>query len=211
MRLHHVIALLAVLLGSTSVNAQLKYFLPDTLDDRAEFAVSHEEWYAEHLQVLKEPSLWEQSKSQETQSYRFLWLRSFHRPVAVRLDVNEDGTGFLTTKITNGQGGYESGRLVTNRTRRLEQYETDHALAVLEEWGFWNLPAFEKPEEKIGADGQRITIITLDGAAWVLEGVKAGQYHVVNRTSPKDGPLRWLGEMMLFDLAKLKLLYQEVY
>jgi hypothetical protein len=51
----------------------------------------------------------------------------------------------------------------------------------------------------------------LDGAQWILEGVKNGKYQVTDRWSPEVGPIRNLGIMMLIDLAKLKLLYEEVY
>jgi hypothetical protein len=52
----------------------------------------------------------------------------------------------------------------------------------------------------------------LDGAAWVLEGVKQGRYHIVERTSPETGdPIHKLGIMMLIDLAHFRLLYQDVY
>ena len=42
-------------------------------------------------------------------------------------------------------------------------------------------------------------------------GVKDGTYHVVDRWSPDKCEVHSLGIMMLIDLAKLKLLYQEVY
>ena len=43
-----------------------------------------------------------------------MWLRSFHHPVAVRLDIMSDGTGKLTVKIANGAAGYKPGKLVEN-------------------------------------------------------------------------------------------------
>ncbi len=49
------------------------------------------------------------------------------------------------------------------------------------------------------------------GAQWLAEAVKDGQYKVVDRWSPEKGPIHTLGIVMLIDLAKLKLLYQEVY
>jgi hypothetical protein len=49
------------------------------------------------------------------------------------------------------------------------------------------------------------------GLFWVFEASKAGKYKVVGRWAPHNGPVRDLGLAMLIDVAKLKLLYQEVY
>src|SRR5437899_2594377 len=40
------------------------------------------EWYSEHLQAMREPPL--TRVAGEAEVYRFLWLRSFHRPIAIR-------------------------------------------------------------------------------------------------------------------------------
>lgn len=42
------------------------------------------EWYSKHLAAMKEASLYA-SENDAVESYRFLWLRSFHHPVAVRI------------------------------------------------------------------------------------------------------------------------------
>jgi len=54
--------------------------------------------------------------------------------------------------------------------------------------------------------------IVLDAATWVVEGKMGDQYHVVERYAPKcSDKVRNIGLMMLLDMAKLKLLYDEVY
>jgi len=45
----------------------------------------------------------------------------------------------------------------------------------------------------------------------ILPRSKNGDYHLVDRWSPDKGAVHALGIIMLIDLAKLKLLYQEVY
>jgi len=35
------------------------------------------------------------------------------------------------------------------------------------------------------AKGRHFTVLGVDGARWVLEGVKNGEYHVVDRWSPE--------------------------
>ncbi len=71
----------------------------------------------------------------------------------------------------------------------------------MEELAYWKLPTREAQTDVIG----------LDGAQWLVEAVKEGQYKVVDRWWPEEGPIHTLGIVMLIDLAKLKLLYQEVY
>ena len=160
------------------------------------------QWYSKFLKAMGEPSLWEESRTQRTQTYRFLWLRSFHHPVAVRLDVSSKGIALLTTKILGGQGGYEPGRLITNRTQKLGRQETQWVVDRIDELNFWTLSTEPPPEPNI---------VGVDGAQWVFEGVKNGAYHIVDRWSPDKGEARSLGLLMLLDVAKLKLYYQDVY
>jgi hypothetical protein len=118
----------------------------------------------------------------------------------VRLDVQTDGTAVVTTTITSGQGGYEPGKIIETRTRKLNREQTRGFLDLVEEVKFWSLPT-----------NPATNVIGLDGAQWVLEGVRDNQYHVVDRWSPEKGEVHTLGITMLIDLAELKLHYQDVY
>ena len=161
-------------------------------------------WYSGQLKALKEPSLWQMSKESQTeQAYRFLWLRSFHHPIVVRLDVQANGTGILTTKVASGAGGYPPGTLAQNRTKDIPKEVVESFLAHVEEVKYWSLPTRELSDQNI---------VNLDGAEWVLEGVRKGTYKIVDRWSPEKGsPIRDLGLTMTIDLAGMKLLYQDVY
>jgi hypothetical protein len=170
------------------MKAQIKYFPP-------EFPAN---WYAKHLIALKEPSLWESSKVEKTTSYRFLWLRTFHHPIVIRIDVNIDGTSLLTTKMTSGAGGYGPGRLIQNETRTLSREQTKWSLEQIEGHNFWKAPSVQNDRG-------------VDGSQWIVEGVRDGAYHIVDRWSPKDGEIRALGLFMVNDLAKLELAAKEVY
>ena len=194
--------LAVLLLGASLCFAQSSYFPASVLGENAKVDTLKIEWYSKFLTAMREPSLWEASKTQKTQTYRFLWLRSFDHPVSIRLDVKADGTALLTTKVSRGQGGYEPGRLITNRTQRLDRERTSWVLGRIEELKFWTLPTNPPPDPDV---------VGVDGAQWIFEGVKDGTYHVVDRWSPEKGEVRSLGIMMLLDLARLKLLYQEVY
>lgn len=191
-----------LLLSTMLCFGQSSYFPGGTLDEDARGDKFKREWYSKSLSALHEPSFWQSSKTQKVQSYRFLWLRSFHHPISVRLDAQPDGTALLTTKITSGQGGYEPGRLIEHRTRKLTKERTDWFLDRIEELKFWTLPT-GPPKDP--------SVVGVDGAQWVLEGIKDGHYHVVDRWSPDKNEVHTLGIIMLIDLAKLKLLYQDVY
>src|ERR1700683_1038859 len=77
-------------------------------EHRNQFVV---EWYSKPLKALGEPSFWELSQRSNQQVYRFLWLRSFSHPVAVRLELRPDGSAILTIQTTDGAGGYAPGKL----------------------------------------------------------------------------------------------------
>jgi len=118
--------------------------------------------------------------------------------VAIRIDVNTDGTSQLTTKMTSGAGGYDPGHLVQNSKSLLTKEQTSFLLEKIKEHQFWKLASAREPG---GADG----------AEWILEGVKNGMYHVVDRWSPQGGPVRGIGLIMLNELAKLKIPGKELY
>jgi len=205
------LAAMAVQLVSSARAIPTDYFPPGTLEETAQSSQFREQWYSDQLRSLKEPSLWELSKTQSTQTYRFLWLRSFHQPISVRLDISHDGTGVLTTKAASGQGGDKPGKLVTNKSRALTKEQTTWFLDRIEAQGFWSLPVYEKVRRGVGPNGEATVEVGLDGAQWILEGINEGQYHVADRWSPRNGPLRTLGMIMLFDLAKLNIPHEDVY
>jgi hypothetical protein len=156
--------------------------------------------YSKYLTALKEPPLGEFSRQDQTaEVYRFLWLRSFDNPIAVRLAVTRDG-GRLIAKMTSGQGGFEPGHLVLNRESSLSKEATEWFLAEVKHARFWDIPTRDDSHAQP------------DGAEWIIEGVRQGQYHVVDRSSPdRKDPAHVLGIALLINLARFRLLYQDVY
>ena len=206
-----MLLLCSQLVGQTGP-AHRDYFPSVSLDERSESSDFKKKWYSEALIALGEPSLAsEPATSGSNESYRFLWLRSFHHPVAIRVDINHDGTSLLTTKVSDGKGGYKPGKLIVNRKRKLTKEKTSWFLDRIKELGFWDLPTYEKQAEETGPNGEKTVTVNLDGAQWILEGIKDKKYHVVDRWSPENGAVHTLGIVMLIDLANLKLLYQDVY
>jgi len=85
-------AIAAVILVALVVSAQDTYFPSGALSDSDRGDSDLARWYSGQLKALDEPSLLAEARNTSTQSYRFLWLRSFHHPIAVRLDVMADRT-----------------------------------------------------------------------------------------------------------------------
>jgi hypothetical protein len=179
---------------------QVSYFPPGILGEKPELSRFKEQWYSKELQLLREPSLWELSKTQKSESYRFLWLRSFHPGIAIRIDLKADGSSIATIKIDNEKGKGEPTKLVKNKVIRLTEDQTQFFLDRVSDAQFWSLPTLDKTEP-----------IHVDGAQWIIEGVKNGKYLILDRWSPKAGPVHDLGTYMLFVVADLKLLYTDVY
>ncbi len=188
----------AVLLAAAQVPPPpIKYFPDSSLDFRRDHFKS--DWYSAQLGALQEPSLFQKINAASTESYRFLWLRTFHHPVVVRIDVNSDGTSLLTAKMASGAGGYRPGTIAENHSQVLSKEQTSAFLSQVEAGKFRGAP---NP-----VNDQRGT----DGSQWIIEGVKRGHYHIVDRWSPTNGVARQLGTMMAFDLAHLKIPKDEIY
>jgi hypothetical protein len=177
-----------------------QYFPEGIFHDSSEsggFQGFKERWYAKHLRSMLEPSLSEASKDNSLVAYRFLWLRTFHSPIAIRLTVHLDGTGSLTGKMTNGKGGYNPGNLTLNESLELTKAQVAEFLGLLRRASFWSAPS----EDGTGGN---------DGAQWVLEGVENGRYHIVDRWSPKKSDFEDVC-LYLFEQSKIRLEAKEIY
>ena len=192
-----IVAFAVVLSPAQVPRHPIKYFPDSSLDLRRDHFKS--DWYSAQLSALQEPSLYQMIKAANAESYRFLWLRTFHHPVAVRIDVNPDGTSLLTAKMASGAGGYRPGTISEKHSQMLSKEQTSAFLSQVEASKFWRAP---NP-----INDQRGT----DGSQWIIEGLKRGRYHVVDRWSPTSGVARQLGFMMAFNLANLKVPKDEIY
>ena len=139
------------------------------------------------MKALGEKPMFSDTLSKGTDVYRFTWLRTFHRPVAFRLEVRDDGTGTFYIKVADGAGGYEPGKLVRDEVRKLDKRTTEMLAVRFDVAKFHELPT---KDENGG----------LDGSQWILEAILDGKYHVVERWSPKAGPVHAIG-MEFIELA----------
>ena len=129
-------------------------------------------WYSKQLAAMGESTLPRGS----AESYRFLWLRSFHHPVAVRMS-RLGSRCVLLAKELDGAGGYEPGRLVKRLARTLSDEDCNSLTRHIAALDFWQ----RQPVEPTDAE-----TVHLDGAQWILEGQRNGNYHLWDVWSPGE-------------------------
>jgi hypothetical protein len=148
-------------------------------------------WYSKMLFGLKEPVL--KAYSGDKEVYRFTWLRTFHHPVSLRLE-KQNNIIRLMVKVANGAGGYEPGQVIADTTINVTKEEWQTFTGKVETGKFWELQTETRDD-----DGK-------DGSEWILEAVKENKYHIVTRWTPtneKYGSFRAIGEYLIA-LAKLQ-------
>ncbi len=176
-------------------NIQGNYF-PDKIFSEKDSSNSFvNKWYSKHLTALKEPSIYEQKNDEGVLLFRFLWLRTFHHPISIRLEIQKDGTGLLFVKMTSGAGGYEPGKIKKSYNKKIDKEGVSKFLELLINEGFWELPC---RDDSMG----------LDGAQWIIEALSEGRYHLVDRWTPEEGSVRKIG-LYLLKLSKLRI--KEIY
>lgn len=167
-----VAVLTLALLTASTADAKDQSFAVRPFDSSQQLDDFHIAWYSKHLAAMHEPSLWRTPPNAEI--YRVLWLRTFDAPMVFRLTIKPDRSSELTTKRTNGQGGYEPGRVVSNQATQIDKDETQLLLATLVRLKFW------------GAQTNDPGPLGYDGSRWIIEGVKNGKYHVVDRWDGRE-------------------------
>jgi hypothetical protein len=156
------------------------------------------EWYSEALMALKEPKIYNLDTTLEI--YRFTWLRTFHKPVAIRIE-NNNNKYKLFLKISDGAGGYSPGKLIVNENKILTYDEWNIFKDMLSKINFWQLV----PEtlENMGNDG----------AGWILEGKTKDKYNFMTIWNPNEKHHQDFRECCeyLINLSKLKIKKSELY
>lgn len=142
------------------------------------------DWYAAQLCAMGEGPLTAPSKGGER--IRFLWLRSFHPGIAVRVDHGVRGTTLIAIEL-NGAGGYAPGTVARRVERSVSPEEWTTLQQALAESALWNLRTSERNEGR-------------DGAQWIVEIAEHDRYHVVDRWN--GGAIEPLGRLLL-ELSQL--------
>lgn len=176
-------------LDSTRLYFKAKTTYNDTIQDALE--LFENKWYSGMLFALKELILKDYIGDKEI--YRFTWLRTFNYPVSIRLE-KQGSTVRLFTKVCNGAGGYEPGKIIYSSTLNLTQKQVDSINQKINRSDFWTLQTEMRDE------------IGFDGSEWIIEVIKENKYHMVVRWTPdneKKRAFRAIGEYLI-SLADLK-------
>jgi hypothetical protein len=191
---HVYIIVTILILTACAAPAQRRnqeYFPPSVLESQSDFNTFAAGWYSGHLRVLNEEPLPPKTRDKRNEIYRFTCLRTFHNPFSIRINVVNGGKGILIRKFTSGRGGYETGSLQETQSIELSRAAIERLSDFMDSIRFWNLPT-------------TIDVYGADGSQWIVEAVKNGKYHVVDRWTPYPGTdIRTLGECFL-SLAEWK-------
>lgn len=144
--------------------------------------------YAAFLTAAEEPSLYAGKGKvalDEERIVRFLWLRTFHPPIVIRITFRKDRPSRLVSKRLTGMGGYEVGKVDLTIDRPLDGGEADRINVLLAQDDI-----FTSAPPSCGPPGT-------DGAQWMVEGVDAAGYHFARAWSPRDGKVREIGLALL--------------
>jgi hypothetical protein len=183
----------AFALAASSAFAQT-FFPPGALTDASAIR------YTQFLRALHEPSLFElASRDTSAEAYRLLWLRDNDRPASIRFAIKPSGRGWFYRRMTGGTGSTQPTGLRENGMSWSWKSRTASFLKTVEDTGFWSPPNNAPSSQGVCR------------SHWILEGVRRGQYRVVDRCSPgEDDPVRIIG-VRAMRLANLKVHGRQIY
>jgi hypothetical protein len=145
---------------------------------------------------MKEPSLLHAQPVRE--EYRFLWLRTFHKPIAIRIWADGTAAKMRVVRLS-GAGGYEPGHIESDSTSPASSKDWKRFRDLIAKAAFWEMPTKE-PQEELG----------FDGSQWILEGALGDRYHVVDRWTPSGGSYAECCRFLI-TLSKQQIPHDEFY
>ncbi len=155
------------------------------LPRQAQIDPFEDEWYSGLWREADEPSLYLKSQDPHAiPSLRFSWAPALRPAVFVRIDHMPSGGDRLTAKMLPSVGGDDQDFGAKRFERYLRPGELQTLTALL---------GRAKPFDLIPTPCDA----GADGAQWILEDAAPGRYRMVNRWSPKSGPIYQVGRQML--------------
>jgi hypothetical protein len=140
-----------------------------------------QQWLGGRLCAMEEEPL---ALSGADEAYRLMWLRSFHDPVAVRIQSSAAHATLVAVEL-DGSDAKNPTEIRQRWERRLSEGDWARLRAAIEAAHFWDEQTVDpKPPG-------------YDGSEWVLEGKRGGVYHVAERQSPEYNPFRAAGDALL--------------
>ena len=160
----------------------MQFFPTGAFDDQPCRHALRESWSVSHLLAMEELPLYPRVVGQLS-VYRLLFLPTFEQPSVIRL-AEAGRVWRVTCKRSDGQGGYSPGKLAARVERELSRAEAKRFVRLLNRVAFWSMPTFE-------------SYCAPDGSRAVLEGTRIGEYHVVDRWSPRSTAYAELIEFLM--------------
>ncbi|KFE97974.1 hypothetical protein IX39_16330 [Chryseobacterium formosense] len=128
-------------------------------------------WYSKHLNSLKEISLFDK-KDENLKIVRYTNLGTWSNPFVYKME-NQTGQIILTYKQTDGLGGYQTGKIIKEHTKKVNLEKWNNFISKANDINFWNMDTHDPN-------------IVLDGEEWILEILIDGKYHLVTRNNPEN-------------------------
>lgn len=107
-------------------------------------------WFSAQLFAMQEPVL--SSGHPEQEVYRFTWLRTFHNPISIRAEMQNERY-YIIKKMANGAGGYDPGKLVVSEVKQISPAQWKQLLRKLDRSKFWRLSTNDPNINRLGTDG----------------------------------------------------------
>ncbi len=159
-------------------------------------------WYSSALYCFKEPVLYNYYLGHDI--YRFLWLRSFHRPAVLTLNKEGDRV-WLTTKMLNKQPEFEDELWLLPKPKETESNKiniNNHIDSVGRKADRQADIVYNQTKELSEKEWTRFesiidscsfwttpykTIYQIDGAVWIIEGHSKNNYWFTNHGNGEAG------------------------
>jgi len=131
-----------------------------------------ESYYSDIFSKLNLDSIYENRIDENKHIYRFYYSRAFHDLIVISIDVYENNYGELHFKKFNIGRYFTEREIVIDSHLKLIPANINNLFNVIEKYDFWNTPT-QNPYFK-----------GLDGSTWIIEGLKEGKYHYIERWCP---------------------------
>jgi hypothetical protein len=142
---------------------------------------------------MKEPSLFDRGDKRPEFEVRFLWIRTFHDPISIRVWITPKGYMVRTVRIKQNEDYSLAGTLV-DTTRLLDDAETKAFTAALTKAPL--AAPMNETEETAGDGGS-------DGALWIFESYMEKKYQNIDFWCLEHfGPTRY--ETLVEDTSKIR-------
>ena len=107
------------------------------------------------------------------EAYSLTWIPSFHAPVLVRV-WRSGNRYFMVGKSLDSKGWSKFGKIKETNARALTAFEWRDWTDALNRGSYWTMPSTtDEPSPN-------------DGAVWLIDGLRAKEYHWVRRRVPDD-------------------------